>query len=78
MKCRVYEEGLKEPFWPVKEPEPMEKSWESEAGKEMGWAVAIAEGGRGLILRMGGRLVQEVVRRWRGSDGDEVLGSGDV
>ena len=49
MKSRVYDEALKEESSrPVKSPEPMEKSCGSEAVKEIGWAVAIAEGGGGV------------------------------
>ena len=43
MNCLVNEEGLKEPFWPVNEPEPMGKSWDSAALNEMGRAVAITK-----------------------------------
>ncbi len=44
MRCLVYEEGLKDPFVPVNEPEPMLKSCCSADWKEIGCAVAIAEG----------------------------------
>lgn len=44
MRCLVYEEGLKDPFVPVNEPEPMLKSCCSADWNEIGCAVAIAKG----------------------------------
>ena len=41
MRCLVRDEALNEPGCPVKEPEPMGKSRDSAALKEMGWAVAM-------------------------------------
>ena len=43
----MYDEGLKDPFVPVNEAEPMVKSWGSADENDIGWAVAMAAGSPG-------------------------------